>query len=147
MTTLHHQIKINASPEKVWKVLANLEDVQLYNPLVGKTIYISQNKEGVGAARHCDFKPKGFSKERVTDWMPNKMLGMEVVESSFPMKYTQWKTHLTADGNGTLVSQDLEYEMKFGLFGDLMNSLLMKNKYNAILQSIFDGLKKHIEKS
>jgi len=146
MTTIHNEIRINASPEQVWRVLANLEDVQHYNPLVAKTKYITDNKEGVGSARYCDFKPKGFSKERVTDWIPNKLLGMEVVESSFPMKYTSWKTNLITDGNGTLVSQDLEYEMKFGVLGKLLNALIMKKKYGSILQDIFVGLKKYVEK-
>lgn len=144
MTKLHHEIKIDASPEKVWQILANLEEVQHYNPLVAKTMYISAHKEGVGATRYCDFIPKGFSEETVTDWIPNTLLGMKVVASSFPMKFIGWKTHLTAEGNGTLVSQDLEYEMKFGLLGLMMNSLLMKNKYNSILQNIFDGLKKYV---
>jgi len=146
MTKLHHEIKIDASPERVWKVLANLEEVQHYNPLVEKTNYISTNKVGVGAARYCDFKPKGFSKERVTDWIPNELLGMQVVESSFPMKYTRWMTHLAADGKGTLVSQDLEYEIKFGLLGKLINGLMMKKKYDSILQSIFVGLKAYVER-
>ena len=147
MTQLHHEIKINASPEKVWEALANLETVQHYNPLVAKTKYISTNKEGVNATRYCDFKPKGFSKEKVTEWIPNKLLGMEVVESSFPMKYTHWKTYLKADGSGTLVSQDLEYEVKFGLLGKLMNILMMKSKYTSIVQDIFVGLKQYVEKS
>ena len=148
MTQLHHEIKINAAPEKVWEALANLETVQHYNPLVASTKYTSANREGVNAARHCDFKPNGFSKEKVTEWIPNKLLGMEVVESSFPMKYTRWKTHLKGDeSGGTLVSQDLEYEVKFGPIGMLLHFLMMKNKYNSILQNIFDGLKKYVVKS
>lgn len=145
MTILHHEVKINAAPEKVWNVLANLEAVQHYNPLVAQTRYTSENREGVGASRHCDFKPKGFSKERVTDWIPARLLGMEVVDSSFPMAFTRWKTHLAAEGNGTRVSQDLEYGMKFGLFGELLNKLMMKKKYDSILSEIFKGLKNHVE--
>ncbi|MCI0694137.1 SRPBCC family protein [candidate division KSB1 bacterium] len=145
MTTLHHEVKINAAPEKVWNVLANLEAVQYYNPLVAKTRYTSENREGVGASRHCDFKPKGFSKERITDWIPARLLGMEVVESSFPMTFTRWKTHLVAEGGGTRVTQDLEYGMKLGLLGELLNKLMMKKKYDGILAEIFTGLKNHVE--
>jgi ribosome-associated toxin RatA of RatAB toxin-antitoxin module len=145
MTTLHHEVRINAAPEKVWSVLADLEAVQYYNPLIAQTRYISVSREGVGASRHCDFKPKGFSKERVTDWVPNRLLGMEVVESSFPMAFTRWKTQLTEDGKGTLVTQDLEYEVKFGLLGKLMNVVMMKKKYDGILAEIFTGLKNHVE--
>jgi hypothetical protein len=58
MTTLHHEVKINAAPEKVWAVLADLEAVQHYNPLVAHVRYTSENRESVGASRHCDFKPR-----------------------------------------------------------------------------------------
>lgn len=145
MTTLHHEVKINAPLEKVWNVLADLEAVQYYNPLVVQTRYTSDNREGVGASRHCDFKPKGFSQERVTDWIPRQLLGMEVVDSSFPMRFTKWKTHLAAEGKGTRVTQDLEYGMKFGLLGELLNKLMMKKKYDGILAEIFTGLKNHVE--
>ena len=147
MTTLHHEVKINAVPEKVWNVLADLEAVQYYNPLVVKTHYTSENRDGVGASRHCDFKPNGFSKERVTDWIPARLLGMEVVDSSFPMRFTRWKTHLAADDGGTRVTQELEYEMKFGLLGELLNKLMMRKKYDGILAEIFTGLKNYIEKN
>jgi len=145
MTTLHHEIKINAPVEKVWQVLADLEQVQYYNPLVARTRYISPNREGVGAARHCDFKPKGFSNERVTEWAPNQLLGMEIIESSFPMRYTRWKTYLTKDGFGTRVIQDLEYEVKFGLLGKLLDVLFMRRKYGTVLAGIFNGLKNYLE--
>ena len=146
MTKLHHEVSIHAPVDRVWRVLANLEEVQHYNPLVAKTVYTSSNREGVNASRHCDFKPKGFSNERVTDWIPHKLLGMEVVDSSFPMRYTRWKTHVIDQGDKTLVKQELEYEVKFGILGILMNALMMKRKYNAILNDIFLGLKKYIEK-
>lgn len=70
---------------------------------------------------------------------------MEVVESSFPMAFTRWKTHLAAEGGGTRVTQDLEYGMKFGPFGELLNKLMMKKKYNSILTEIFTGLKNYVE--
>ncbi|MBI5078790.1 SRPBCC family protein, partial [Candidatus Saganbacteria bacterium] len=41
MTELRHEIHINASPEKVWSILANLEAVQHYNPTVAEAHYIS----------------------------------------------------------------------------------------------------------
>jgi hypothetical protein len=70
---------------------------------------------------------------------------MEVVDSSFPMRFTRWQTQLAAEHGGTRVTQDLEYEMKFGLLGELLNKLMMKKKYDSILTEIFTGLKNHVE--
>ena len=72
MTKLHHEIKINAPLEKVWRTLADLESVKFTNPLVKTVKIISPNKEGVGSARHCDFKDGKFVEERVTAFEPNK---------------------------------------------------------------------------
>jgi ligand-binding SRPBCC domain-containing protein len=147
MTKLHHEIKINVPVEKAWKILADLETVQLYNPLVTHTEYMAGSREGVGAARHCDFKPNGFSKERVTAWEPKKSISFEVIESSWPMSMCRWKTDLIPDGDGTLVLQDIEYEVKFGVLGKLMDIVVMRRKFNAILKDIFRGLKQFAEKN
>jgi len=145
MTKLHNEIKINAPVEKVWKILADLEQVQYYNPLVAHTKYVSENRLGIGATRHCDFKPKGFSKERVTEFKPQEVIGFEIIESSFPMVFTRWRTMLKPVDGGTLVSQDMEYQLKFGLLGSLMDVLIIRQKYGKILDDIFRGLKRYSE--
>lgn len=146
MTKLHHEIKINAPVEKVWQVLANLEAVQHYNPLVKGAHYVSPNKEGVGATRYCDFKPKGFSKERVIEWKPKEVLGLEIAESSWPMKFSRWWTRLKPEAGGTLVTQDLEYEVKWGVIGKIMNALMMRGKLDKVVAEVFQGLKQFVEK-
>lgn len=145
MTKLHHEIKINALLDKVWEVLANLEAVQYYNPMVKSTRYISQDREGVGAARHCDLNPKGYVKERVTAWEPKKAIALEAYEHQWPVKFMRWRTELHPQGNGTLVTQDLEYETKFGILGKLMNVLMMRKKMDQGITGAFQELKRYIE--
>ena len=74
MTKLHHEIKINTPVKKVWQALANLESVKFTNPLVKTVKIISPKKEGVGSARHCDFKDGKFVEERVTAFESNKLI-------------------------------------------------------------------------
>lgn len=129
----------------MWEVLSDLQAVGHYNPLVAKVRTLTPDMKGVGAARLCDFRDGGFSEERVTDWVPGRLVGLEVVRSSFPMSFCRWKTRVHAEGEGTRVSQDLEYEVKFGPLGLLLNTLVMRRRYDAILASVFAGLKTHAE--
>ena len=65
MTKLHHEIKISALLEKVWHTLADLESIKFTNPLVITVKIISPNKEGVGSARHCDFKDGKLAEQTI----------------------------------------------------------------------------------
>lgn len=145
MTKLHNEIKIDAPLEKIWKILADLESVQYYSPMIAGARYTSSKKEGVGASRHCDFKPKGYAKERVIGWEPKKSITMEMYESQWPLKFMRWKTSLRNDGNKTLVTSDTEYEIKFGVFGKLMDMLLMRQKFHRIMDDMFADMKHFIE--
>jgi uncharacterized membrane protein len=145
MSKLHHEITIDAPVHTVWQVLANLEEVQRYNPVVTEAKYVSAQKEGPGATRRCEFKPKGFAVERVIDWRPDEVLGIELVESSWPLKSSRWWTSLRPEGEGTRVSQDLEYEPKWGLLGTALDRLMMRRKMDQTIGEVFAGLKQFAE--
>lgn len=145
MSKLHHSVKINASVSKVWQILADLEAVQHYIPTVAGAKYISEQKSGVGAARHCDFTSSGFAKERVTEWKPEEVLGLEMYESSWPMKFMRWRTMLRNEDGGTLMSQDMEYELKFGILGQIMDRFMMRRKLDGIMNEVFSKLKHFVE--
>ena len=53
--TLGATITIDARPEEVWPVIADLGHIQTFHPGVRRSAYISVSKDGVGAARVCDF--------------------------------------------------------------------------------------------
>lgn len=145
MTTLRHEIVIDAPLKKVWAALANLENVARYNPLVSAARYISENKEGIGAARECDFKSKGSSRERVFEWEPERMLAIELYEHDWPITSMRWWTRLAPEGGGTRVSQVMEYGMKFDVLGKLLNALVMKRKLDQGVADIFENLKRFVE--
>lgn len=147
MTRLRHEMRIAAPPATVFAILDDLEAVQRYNPLVERTRYTSEARTGIGASRHCDFKPRGFSHERVIAWERNRVHTMEVVQSSWPMTRCTWRTELQPDGKGTLLVQETEYAMKGGPVGKLLDVLLMRRKFAGILNDILAGLKHESEAS
>lgn len=146
MTQLVHEIHIAAPLDKVWAVLADLEAVRHYNPGVKHAEYNTTMREGVGAGRHCDIQPKGWVKERVIAWEPQKAITMELYESQWPLNFMRWRTAVTRDGAGTRVSQAMEYQVKFGLLGRLLDKLVMRRKLDKTLAEVFVNLKQFVEK-
>ncbi len=147
MTTLRHQIRIDAPIEKVWNAVGDLVAVQHYNQMVESVHCISEKPEGVGAARRCELKPKGWVEERVWDWNPPNAIGLEVVASQWPLVFMKWRTELQIDGKATVVNQEMNYRLKFGPLGALMDALMMRRKLDRSIREVFENLKRYVETS
>jgi hypothetical protein len=102
-------------------------------------------RSGVGAQRSCELVPEGRVVERVTHWQDGRALGLEVVESDWPIHYMRWLTRIEPHEGGTRITQSLEYSVKFGPFGWLLDRLVMKRKLTAALDDVFASLAKHAE--
>src|SRR5690349_16178463 len=105
MTVLENSIRIDASPEKVWTVLASLDALAQYDPGVSKSEVVSAAKEGPGAARRCDLTPGGWFKERVAEWRPNEGLSFELYECTLPVRSLRHSYTLVREGGATVVRQ------------------------------------------
>jgi len=145
MTVLENSIRIDAPPEKVWSVLAALDALEKYDPGVSKSEVVSTSKEGPGAARRCDLRPGGWFKERVADWRPNEALSFELYECTLPVRRLRHSYTLVREGEGTIVRQRMEYELKFGLLGKLLDAVMVRRKWIAGIKGFLSGLKRHAE--
>ena len=54
MATIHNEIIINASIEKIWTILTDLELLDTYDPTVKKSTLISKEKTNIGAKRKVE---------------------------------------------------------------------------------------------
>ncbi len=129
----------------MWALLSDLEAVQHYNPTVRAAAVQGSQRAGVGATRACDLKPKGRVVERVTHWEDGRAVGLQVAESDWPIHFMRWVTRVEPDGGGTRIKQELEYKVKFGPAGWLLDRLVMKRKLTATLDDVFAALVKHAE--
>jgi Polyketide cyclase / dehydrase and lipid transport len=145
MTTIHHAIEAACPPERVWAVLADLEAVRHYNPTVRTVAVRGSRRSGVGAERVCDLYPKGRVVERVTHWEDGRAVGLEVAESDLPIRFMHWVTRIEPKGSGSLITQQLEYAVKFGPFGWLLDMLVMRRKLTATLDDVFARLARRAE--
>lgn len=79
---VENSIEIHASPEMVWKQLANVSTIEKHElpfsitALIGvpRPIEASMNAEGVGAVRTSKWEKGVTFKEVITDWVPNKRM-------------------------------------------------------------------------
>jgi hypothetical protein len=140
MTTIHHQIEAACPPERVWAVLADLEAVRHYNPTVRTVAVKGTRRTGVGAERVCELLPKGRVVERVTHWEDGRAVGLEVAESDWPIRFMRWLTRIEPKGGGSLITQELEYALKFGPVGWLLDQLVMKRRLTATLDDVLSRL-------
>jgi ligand-binding SRPBCC domain-containing protein len=145
MTTIRHETSANCPPERVWALLADLEAVQRYNPTVRAARVEGDQRTGVGATRACELVPKGRVVERVTEWEDGRAVGLEVAESDWPIHFMRWVTRIEARGNATRITQDLQYKLKFGPIGWLLDNLAMKKKLTSTLDRVFAELVRHAE--
>lgn len=145
MTTIQHEVFASRSPEHVWAMLADLEAVQEYNPGVRRAAIEGPQRRGVGARRSCDLLPAGRVVERVTHWEDGSALGLEVVESDWPIHFMRWTTRIEAHERGTRITQSLEYQVKFGPIGWLLDRVVMKRKLATTLDAVFASLVRHVE--
>lgn len=145
MTTLRHDITANCPAERVWAILSDLEGVAGYNQTVAAARLRGAARTGVGAERECDLKPSGRVVERVIVWEDGRAVGLEVVESDWPITFMRWTTRVAPQGGGSRITQDLEYGVKFGPLGWLLDNLVMRRKLKATLDEVFANLARTAE--
>lgn len=136
MTLIRHRLEASCPPEALWAVLSDLEAVARYNPGVREAKALDGEPRGVGARRECTLTPRGRVVERVTTWEEGAAVGFEVVESDWPIHFMRWTTRIAPREGGSLVTQDLEYAVKYGPLGWLLDTLVMRRT----LQRTLDGV-------
>lgn len=145
MTTLRHDITANCPPERVWAILADLEGVAGYNQTVAAARIRGPARTGLGAERECDLKPSGRVVERVIAWEEGRVVGLEVVESDWPITFMRWTTSVEGQDGRARITQDLDYGVKFGPLGWLLDNLVMRRKLKATLDEVFANLARTAE--
>lgn len=147
MTTIHHEVVAACPPERVWALLADLEAVQHYNPGVRRAAIEGEPRTGVGARRACELHPKGRVVERVTHWEDGRAVGLELERHDWPVSFMRWVTRVEPHDGGARITQALEYRVKFGPLGWLLDRLVMKRKLTANLDGVFAALAHRAEAS
>ncbi len=113
-TTVGVDIRIDAPKPDVWRVLADLERLQDYDPFVVKSFFLSAVREGVGATRQCDVPDGTHVQERVVSWQEGDGYVLEVLEdgTDYPMLDQQVEFALEETDGATRVDMTYRYALK-----------------------------------
>ena len=147
MGKLVNEVTINAPIDKVWSILTDLELLDKTDPTVKKATLISDNKTGLDAKRKVLMQDgKNWFDEKITVFKPNEELVYQLTDCSFPIKGLKHTYSFQKIGNQTKVQQVMEYTVKFGLLGVLMDKTMIGKQFNSGINKFLTGLKTYAEK-
>ena len=147
MTTLHNRITVNASVQELWTVLTDLEALDKYDPTVKTATIISTQRTGLNAARKVLMRDgTNWFEEKITEFEPGRSLCYQLTDCSFPIKGLRHSYRFKPTPSGTEVEQVMEYTVKFGLLGRVLDRLMIRKQTSAGIQKFFSGLKAHVER-
>jgi len=146
MSTLYNEITIDAPIEKIWSSLSNIEELEKYDPTVKQSSALTEIKCGLGATRKVDMADgKNWFEEKVTIWEPNIALTYELTACSFPVHSLKHSYSFEPIGHQIKVKQIMKYQIKFGLFGKILDSLMIRKQSDAGIKKFMAGLKSYAE--
>ena len=115
---------IEASPEKTWSVLADLENLSQWSEPVLSSKYLGELKRGVGAQRVCKLSNNITITEKWTDWEEGVAYTYEGF--NLPLVKSAKNTWSVKEENGkTLLSTEAEVVLKGGILGRLLEPIML----------------------
>lgn len=90
---------------------------------------------------------KNWFVECVTTFEPNELLTYELTDCSFPIKNLKHTYRIEKVGEDTKVKQVMEYVVKFGALGKILDILMIRKKTDMGIKKFFVGLKQFAEKN
>lgn len=146
MARIDNEITVNASIDRVWAILTDLELLDQYDPTIKKSTLVSSEKTGIGAKRKVLLLDgKNWFDEKITVFKPREALTYQLTDCSFPIKGLKHSYSFEEIGHKTKVKQVMEYTVKFGLLGKLLDSLMLRKQSDAGIKKFFAGLKSYAE--
>jgi hypothetical protein len=137
---------INAPRNAVWEKLADIGNIQIFHPLVEKSVLSGKISRGMGAERLCTFyNNKGYVREEVISWDEGKSMGIIIKKGSMPVNNAVILFELADAGAGTKIKINGEFKMRGGLLGAIVGAILIKPMFIKMMNGVLSGLDKHME--
>lgn len=146
MTQITHARYIDAPRAEVWRWLSDYTNIHRFHPDLRAVHQETEQACGIGAVRRCEMKDGNFLRERVVAWEEGESYRVEIVESSMPLAraFATLGVRDAADG-GSEAFMSMDYRVKFGPLGWLMDRLMMRRMMRAMMGRILAALAEAVE--
>jgi uncharacterized membrane protein len=145
MSQVSTQVQIKAPANELWKVLINLGSLSQWLPDDVNLEPASQNSE----SKYYDEDPFQEVEGRTTRWEEGHRYAYEV-KNVGPIKsaYNRFSLAPTGEaGEETVLTQTLEFQMKFGPIGALMDTLVFRPQFRKQMEQSLAALKEYVERN
>lgn len=131
---------------EVWDVLDDFGGVARWHYNAASSSLLSPNNQGLGATRKVQMNNGTEVVERVVAYEEGVCTRAEVIEHDLPLHSAFLTFRLQERSkSSTDVTIEMEFEMKFGPLGWLMDKLVMAPSMRRSHKQVLDGLERHIE--
>jgi len=145
MSQLSSTATVRAPLARVWETLADVGTIAEWHPGVEHSPVLSTNPTGLGAARRVELYDGTSAVEEVTSLDEGRSLTVSMSDHTMPLSRGAATFEVEADGDDrTRVTMTMDYEMKYGPLGWLMNAMLLRPIISKLLVSVLSGLDHHL---
>ena len=138
---------IDAPPERVFATWSDeFADVYKFHPGL-KASHALGDRTGQGATRQCDLADgKNWLRERVVRHVPGRELGVDIYESSLPLKSARADIQFEPAGRSrTKVTFTIAFTPGMGPIGFLMTPM-MKADFRKTMRKLLDANAAYVER-
>jgi carbon monoxide dehydrogenase subunit G len=140
-------IEVDATPDAIWAVLGRFMHIDEFAPFIKTVDVLSENEDGIGAKRRCNFDNGDSVVEEVTRWEADSSYRVRLSEmSGMPVEemFAEISVEPLDNGRGKVIWA-IDYRVKFGPFGWLLGQTVMKLMMGKILNANLVALAEKVE--
>ncbi len=147
MTTVKATRTINAPSAKIWTVLSDFSNIQIFHPNVQDVDQLSESDRGLGAERRCNFYDGSSAVEKIISWDDEgQFFTCSVTEMAAPiLDVTAGMRVNPIDSHHSEVALEMTYVPKWGIFGKILDVLMLRMAMRSVFNKVLKGLQHHVE--
>jgi len=145
MSNLQRTLTIPAPAAAVWNTLKDFGGIHRWHPKVERSPLLSSNNEGLGAERVCHFHDGTSVREEIVEYIDGQRMRVSLSEFSMPLERADAILEVRAvSATSSEVTMTMDYDVKYGPLGWVMNNLMMQPMLGKLLGQILESLGEHV---